>query len=402
MHSKHFRHGLVTEKLTWPGLYFFLICYLFLTPVSAWSESGLSKEKIPASLNPVFEHLLDLNRPDSTQTVNPEMIADLVGFVMAPKKKDRLYHADGPFEMTSAYHEFVFKKDLARILKLSYNPELPSFLTNPSSVRLSFWTHFGDGRKNLPKLWEFLNDDDMPVIVRGHEIIENTPDANTGGYYRYGLDRALILMKHNGNNLLISLSKQTGISDVGKKGVVLGSDDQWTYLYSDKKGLNKTGMGWVRSYMYDSFSAVVYYESPGEPTQVTCGAFKWINAGWKKINMVKEHHIHKGLQRYEQAFTSVVENPSLPDVSVMARTVRGISLMALGDLQQLNLSYLKSIRERYAGDKKLSSRWIADSLSDGQVEKMDRHELSAVVMLEYIKSLLGKPHDIDIASLSFP
>jgi len=237
------------------------------------------------------------------------------------------------------------------------------------------------------------------VIVRGHEIVENTLDVNTGGYYRYGLNRTLILMKHRGNNLLISLSKQTDVSDVGKKGLVLGPDDDWNYLYSDKKGLNKTGLGWVSSYMYDSFSAIVYYEMPGGAARVKCGAFKWLNAGWRKINMVKEHHIHRGLLRYEQAFKRIIEEPSLPDVSVMTDTFTRIANLKLGDLRQLNLAFLKSFRETHAGNKALSSKWVSDILSDGWVEKMDPHELRAVIMLEYIKSILGKPHHIDTAIL---
>jgi len=204
-------------------------------------------------------------------------------------------------------------------------------------------------------------------------------------------------MKHNGNNVLISLSKQADKSDVGKRGVVLGADTDWTYLYSDKKGLNKSGLGWVRSYMYDSASIVIFYEIPGEEKQVKCGAFKWLDAGWQKINMVKSHHIYKGLKRYGNAYKSIVENPSLPDVAVMAGAISKIRAMEMGDLQQMNRLYLKSIRETYAHDKSLSSKWVANLLKDEQVQKMDKHELRSVLILEYFKSVLGKTYHIDLA-----
>ena len=355
----------------------------------------MSKEQIPTSLNPIFEHLLALNSPDSTQPVDSKMINDLVAFVLAPKKKDRLYYSDGPFEMTSAYHEFTFDEDLSQILKLAYNPELPSFITNPTSVRLSYWTRFEDARENIPRLWECLDDEKLPIIARGHQIVENTPDLNTGGYYRYGLDRALILTKHQGNNLLISLSKQTGASDVGRKGLVLGSDDNWNYLYSDKTGLNKSGLGWVKSYMYDSFSVVVYYEIPGTTPQVKCGAIKWLNAGWRKINMVKEHHIHRGMLRYAQAFKAIVENRTLPETSVMVDKFKRLETMGIDSVQQLYLAYLKSFRKDHADDEALSRGWIADIVSDGQVKKINPREMRAAIMLDYIKSLLGKKHYID-------
>ncbi len=399
MHIYRFLSSTCIEKLKRIGLQVAVTCFYLLIPLSAWSGSAPDKELIPIGLNPVFEQLMALNHPDGSQTIDSASLDALVDFVMAPKAEGKLYHTDDLFEMSSAFYEFIFKKNIAHILKLAYNPELPSFLTNPSSVRLSYWTRHDKGRENHPKLWEMLGENQTPVIVKGHEIVENTPDLNTGGYYRYGLDRTLILMKHRGNNLLISLSKQSDISEVGKKGLVLGSDDDWNYLYSGKKGLNKSGLGWVKSHMYDSFSAIIYYEMPGETPQVKCGAFKWLNAGWRKFNMVKEHHIHRGLLRYEQAFKGVVEEPTLPDVSEIVKTYAKIKTMKMDALQQLNLAYLKAIRDQYADDKALSSKWVADTVSDRQVEKMDQHELRAVIMLDYIKSLLGKPHYIDMTKL---
>ena len=381
------------------ALQMLMICFFLHIPLTAWSGDSLKKEKVPSSLNPVFEHLRAINSRDNKLSLDSKMINDLATFMLVPKKQDAIYYSDGPFEMTSAYHEFTLDRDLSQILKLSYNPELPSFLTNPTSVRLSYWTHFEDGLENIPKLWEFLDGGKLPIIARGHEIVENTPDLNTGGYYRYGLDRTLILTKHQGNNLLISLSKQTDVSDVGKKGLVLGSDDDWNYLYSGKKGLNKSGLGWIKSYMYDSFSAVVYYEIPGEKPQVKCGAFKWLNAGWRNINMVKAHHIHRGMLRYAQAFKAIVENPSLPEVPVIVDTFNRIEAMEIGNLQQLYLAYLKSFREYHADNKVLSSGWVAECVLDGQVEKLDPREIRAAIMLDYIKSILGKPHYLDAAKL---
>jgi hypothetical protein len=373
-----------------------LLFAAFWVPSAAWSDNDVMEAKVPEALNPAFEHLLALSGSGARTAFKPEVIDGLLDFVAAPKEQDMLYYVDGTSKATSAYHEFAFDKELAHILKLSYNPAFPSFLTSPSSVRLSFWSEFGNGRQNLPKLWESLEDLDNPVIATGRETNETTPDMNTGAYYRYELDRTLVMMKHKGNNILISISKQTDVSGVGKRGVVLGDDADWTYLYSDKKGLDKPGLGWVSSYMYDSYSILVYYETRGEVTRVKCGAFKWLDAGWQKINMVKKHHIYKGLERFGHTYKAIVENPSLQDVAVMERVLPKIAAMEMGELQRLNRSYLKAIRTKYADDPSLSSKWVADLLKDEQVEKMDRYELSSVLMLEYFKSVLGKPSHIDM------
>lgn len=397
MYTKSISENIIDNRPKWLWMILLLLFVVFWVPSTARSDNDLMEIKVPEALNPAFEHLMALTVSGGTTGFKPVVIGGLLDFVTAPKEEDKLYYVDGTSKATSAYYEFALDTGLAHVLKLSYNPALPSFITNPSSVRLSFWSEFGGGRQNLPKLWDYLEDLGEPVIVSGQETVENTPDINTGAYYRYGLSRTLVLMKHKGNNILISLSKQTDVSDVGKKGVVLGADTEWTYLYSDKKGLNKPGLGWVSSYMYDSFSIIVYYETRGEVTRVKCGAFKWLDAGWQKINMVKKHHIHKGLERFGQAYKAIVEHPSLEDVVTMEGVFSRIEAMEMGELQQLNRSYLKSIRTKYTDDPSLSSKWVTDLLKEGQVEKMDRYELSSVLMLEYFKNVLGKSYHIDMA-----
>ena len=397
MGNKNILEDIIDNRLKWLWIVLPLLAAVFWFPPAAWSDNDLMEVKVPEALNPAFEHLLALTGSGETTSFNPEVVEGLLDFVAAPKEEDRLYYVDGTSKATSAYHEFVFDKTLAHVLKLSYNSALPSFMTNPSSVRLAFWSEIGDGKQNLPQLWNYLENMADPVIVRGRETVENTPDTNTGTYYRYELDRTLVLMKHRGNNLLISLSKQADISTVGKRGVVLGADSDWTYLYSDKKGLDKPGLGWVSSYMYDSFSIIVYYENQGEVTRVKCGAFKWLDAGWKKINMVKKHHIYKGLERFGQTYKAIVENPSLPDTADMEGYFSKIRAMETGELQELNRTYLKSVREKYAHEKSVSSRWAANLLKDEQVEEMDAYELRSVLILEYIKRVLGKSYHIEIA-----
>jgi hypothetical protein len=397
MYLKNISEGITHNSLKWFWIILFLLVAFSWVPPLAWSETGSMKVKVPEALNPAFKHLMALTGPDGDQEFRPEIMDGLFNFVVAPKEESSIYYADGVFKATSAYHEITFDRDLTDILKLSYNPDLPSSLMNPSSVRLSYWSENSAETDNQLKIWKNIGAMDGPVIVKGREVVQNTPDIHTGAYYRYKLDRTLILMKHNGNNVLISLSKQNGVSDVGKKGVVLGTDTDWTYLYSEKKGLNKPGLGWVRSYMYDSYSIVVFYETQGQVKQVKCGAFKWLDAGWQKINMVKTHHIYKGLQRFGQAYKTIVENPSLPDVAGMTEYFSKIRAMEMEELQQLNRSYLKSVREKYAKDKSVSSQWVANLLKDEQVQKMDKHELRSVLMLEYLKSILGKSYHSDLA-----
>ena len=44
-------------------------------------------------------------------------------------------------------------------------------------------------------------------------------------------------------NVIITVSAQTDVSSVGKKGYVLGADEDWDYFYSGKKGLTIPALG---------------------------------------------------------------------------------------------------------------------------------------------------------------
>jgi hypothetical protein len=381
-----------------------MVCMVSLISLSeaALPEKRPDEVKVSETLHQGLSHLLTfVGQGDPGEAaLNIKEITPVLEFVASNKPENTIYYVDESFGATSAYHEFVFEKDLKHILRFSYNPDIPASIIAPSSERLSRWSGMDGKDLNFPKLWLSLQNLEAPVMVRGVETVENTPDLFTGGYYKYDLDRSILLFRYEGRNVLISLSKQRDTSDVGKKGVVLGSDDDWSYLYSGIKGLNKTGLGWVDSYMYDSYSVIVYYEmDPGKPL-VKCGAFKWLKAGWKKINMVKKEHIYRGLQRYAETYKSIIENLSLPDADKIESAYTRISDLDIGTLRNINRKYLQSLKERYAEDQSMSAKWIADLFEgDALVKSMNRDELQSVLMLEYLKRALGKPYNIDLERL---
>jgi hypothetical protein len=381
-----------------------MMCMISLVSLAgtALPETKPDDVKVPEALYPGLRHLLtfvgqgDLGK----EALNIKEITPVLAFVASQKPENTMYYVDESFGATSAYHEFMFEKDLKHILRFSYNPDIPSFITTPSSVRISHWSGMDGKDLNFPKLWFSLQTLETPVMVRGVETVENTPDLFTGGYYKYDLDRTLLLFRYEGRNVLVSLSKQKDISDVGKKGVVVGSDDDWNYLYSGIKGLNKTGLGWVDSYMYDSYSIIVYYEMESGKPLVKCGAFKWLNAGWKKINMVKRDHIYRGLQRYAETYKSIIENLSLPDADNIESAYSRMSDLDVAKLRDINRAYLHSLKEKYAQDRSLSAKWIARLFEDDvYVNSMNRDELQAVLVIEHLKRALGKPYDIDLERL---
>jgi hypothetical protein len=378
-----------------------VIAALLLGPPAPSAAESLREVRTPRALDPAFAHLSTVTDSRRSAAFDPERIGPILEFVLSDKQPDVLYHPGKLEGATSAYHEFIIKRSLADFLQLTYNPSLPSYLTVPSTVRLSFWSQVeGENRRPFPQLWSRLDHLDEPIRIDGVEAVENTPDLFSGAYYAYDLDRTIILLRWHGKKVMLSMSKQRDRSEVGKKGAVLGPDKQWNYLYTGQPGLSRTGLGWVDSYMYDSFSVTAYVQMEGDPPRVRCGIFKWIRAGWAGINVVQTRHIHRGLVRFAEAFKPIVEAPQLSDTEELVRLFRRIEDLPDETLREKAADYYRRLEQRHGNDSPLLKDWFEGAFGiDGHLARMSRREMEAVVCIETLKYLLGKDHQIEVGNL---
>ena len=358
-----------------------------ISSIPAMATKGLKATKVPEALNQGLDHLLSLASPDSKNTFDIRRIKKILDFVVSPKSSSAMYYADNKFGANSAYYEYDIQSDLNHILRYAFNPEIPAFAFMPSSVRLSYWSDVNGHKPSLLKLWDYSANPGSPVIVKGVEHIEITPDLFTGAYYRYDMDKTLILSNYLGHNLLISISKQKDKSDVGRKGVILGKDEEWNYFYSGQKGLTKTGIGWAKSYIYDSFSVAFYYEVHEKSPMVKCGIFKWLRAGWANLNLVQKKHIYKGLERCSKDFKTILEHPSLPQAQDLARIFSNYYKLSNDDLRKKVKPHLRAL-ESLLDKENPRFKSFAEILKSGKyLSQMTRQEMQATLVLEYIKSL---------------
>lgn len=383
-----------------------LSLFVFLTlnvhADEAIGEDDASKNvQVPPALSPAFEYLLSYADESSPEKHNTNQIDQVIEFVNSSKDLQKTFSMGKRNGASSNYYEFSLNRSLKEVLDLVYNPDIPSHITTPASIRRSEWINVNGKKQKLPKLSDYFNDMAEPVLIKGVEFIENTPDTYSGAYYAYELDRALLMTHHKGRKVLISMSRQRDKSDVGKKGLVLGSDDNWDYIYTGQKGCTKSGLGWVESYMYDSASIAVYFEEDGPSPKVRCGLFKWLRAGWAGINMVKPHHIRDGVKRFAKPLINIVESPNLANTDQLAKTLRKINDMPEEDLRQKMQRYYLHLKERHRNQNRLARQWF-DQLTgnDGHLAKMNPKEMKAVLETAYVKHLLGKSTGIDIGFLS--
>ncbi len=376
-------------------LYRFILAVL-LIPGTLASTHGQEQQKIPERVYSALEYILSLSQ--SEVNLDPEQLSGLIHFVRSIPAKSSMPLQDRQ-GATGAFYAFSLNGHLSNVLDYAYNPDIPSYVTMPSSLQNHEWLtpQINDALRNLPRNVKSAGD---IRLLRGRERETITPDSNTGGYYKYTQDRIVALLPGPTGPVLISASTQTDSSEVGKKGCVVGKDKNWNYLYSDETGLNRIGLGWVDSYMYHA-SSVTIYVADASANMLHVGSFKWLNAGWAKINMVKSSHILNGIKRFASDFKAVLESPHLPDALTVARKYSELQQYSEQSLRQKVSPYLQAISGPAILDA--CSRSFKDMVSSGEyLHQMSRSEMIRVLLLEYIKEYIGKESLIRLATQSAP
>lgn len=354
------------------------------------AAASARRTDLPPDVISTLHYLLDLTKNEAGAAFDAQRIAPFMGFLLSPKQDNALYSADDSFDAPSAYNDFTVNTDLQHIIDYTLDADIPSFFFWPSSLRLTRWTRVDGGAQQFARLRSASAHLNAPFILKGTEHITITPDQHSGAYYSYDVDKMVILSPYHQGRVLITIYLQKDTSAVGRKGWVLGQDDEWSYLYTREKGLGLKGLGWANTYMYDSFNITVYYEAdPGKPA-VTCGTVSWVKAGWAGINMVQPKHIHRGLVRVAHAFTAVMENPRLPEPVRLAETFSKSRELPTPTLRKYVRHYLAGLEQRIASSEALWEK-VGDTFdSQTLLAQMNRDELYAVLALDYLKKILGR------------
>ena len=364
-----------------------IICLLQLTAFGSASEN---EQQIPDQVYTEVEYVLSLAKTESP--FDQTQVAGLVDFIanLPPDTGSGLKernHAEG------AFHSFTIERRFPDLLGYAYNPDIPHYFTMPSSLQNHQWitSEVENQLRRLTTEVETLQD---PIVLRGQESETITPDTNTGSYYSYRQNRVVLLMPGPTGPVMISASAQDEKSDVGKRGCIVGNDKDWNYLYSQKTGLNKTGLGWVDAYMYEAYSVMVYV-TDSSTGRIQAGAFKWLNAGWSKINMVRSHHILVGIERFAADLKAVLEAPDLPEIEEVSYKFQELRTKNEQELRRLVAPYLEFIASSDDAGSCPSS--FIDSVASGKyLEQMSNEEIIRILMLNYLKNHIDVPAGNDV------
>jgi len=378
------------------------VCLIFYS--QSFGNENLSETAVPETISPGLIHLLELVDPEKQVDFDSRRVAGVLNFIEIPKRQHVLYYADKRTGSPSAYYDFDIHRNLEDIIKYAFNPDIPAIAMTPSSTRLARWQPDGNGGQTYSGLWKELAGLKRPIVIKGTELLENTPDTFSGAYYKYDLYRTVVLFEYRHRNVLISISKQKDVSQVGHKGYLMGPDENWDYFYSGKPGLTVSGLGWVRSYMYDSYGISIYYEIDAQSPTVRCATFRWVRAGWSRFNVVKPFHIYKGSLRFATTFKEIMESTHLPDVDVLVNAFSKIMNLSVEELKEKLKLYVDILKKRYGQVPSKSVKWSPRIFEDKlQWPEMSKEEMQSALVVEYMKYVLGKTNLGEVnALLSLP
>ncbi len=374
---------------------------LLLLPIGAYATESRIEQEVVLSARDGLTYLLSFVGPAAagSETFQPDRISEILRFVTGAKDPHVLYHGGTFNGAACAYHEIDIRRGLDHILRLTYNPDIPAVAMMPASVRLAYWAEIDTPDNALPKIWEALPASETPQFFKGVEHIVNSPDQHSGAYFEYDLYRTLILMKYDGRDVFISLSRQKNVSDVGKKGVIVGPDGNWDYLYTGQAGVSYAGLGWVKSYMYDSYSVSFYVATEIAAPIVRLGVFKWMRAGWAGINLARPSHIFSGLERFAESFKMLLENPHLADAAEVSRVFA--SLKRLSDKEQRKIieGCLVEIEKKCRLERQFSDDYLKALSADRYyIDGLNEAERESLIALAQVKKLLGGAPSLELMS----
>lgn len=370
-------------------LFFLATCFLNMgLPNCGRADSPL---QLPPEVETGLTHLIALcasakNAPDP----DLKKISPVVGFISrAPDMA--AYTPEERGNTKGSFIAFSIDRPLPDIIRYAYNRQIPEGAINPSSINYAYWKELPKNGEVLPDVWKALNGISHPVVARGVMREAISPDVHTGAYYEYDLQRAFLIYRQDGKRVVVSLSNQLGDSEVGRKGYIVGQDQDWNYLYTQDQGLNRTGLGWVKSRIYSFTSVCFYIEDEARPGSVKIGVFQWLAAGWIGLNLVDSCHIHTGLLRYAQQFKSMMESDKMPDPQTLEHVYTALKKTQDCLLRQKALDVTRYIKLKAEQDDALKGKSAIRKMNvRAYVARLDKDRLISMLMREFVKYSLGK------------
>lgn len=346
--------------------------------------------KALSAIQPDIDYLIGQAGAAST-SIDPTRVKGLLDFVTTQHKDCAAIKPADLGKASGVFWQFSVKASLARIGSYFLNPEVPPQAILPGLVRLGGWRQADAVRQKIGPIWKSLPGVKTPQVVNGVEFEESAPDGSSGAYYNYEIKRYVAVFNEQGRDVAISVSRLKAPSTVGKKGSAVGSKSDWNFFYSGLKGNLLKAMGWADSYIYDSCSIYVMVEpAPGKPL-TTVGLFKWVNAGWSNINLVKRENILDGCKNLASLFKEMIESPALPPAEEIVKQAAAVAKLAESELRARVKPLAQLVEKIAPSNPNLSREEFAPLLKDaGYANILSKEEMQSELIKDFIRKAMRR------------
>lgn len=342
--------------------YFFI--FSSMAEGAAAGNALFSMFKPTSSINKkVEENINTILRCKNTNSKIPSVsqLAPLLEYMLVVNDDGKRVHPEKRSEGLGMYWSDAIPRPFFEFLRYVYNPDIPSELVYPAALRRGYWMPGSDILSLNKPLWVLAaNIDETPVILRGVEREEISPNEYSGCYYSYDQKRLLILLRYKDVPMLLSVSWQDSKSMPGRKGNFLGDYGNWDFVYTDNVGGTASGLGSLTTYIYSSSTITLLY--PKDDGTTGCSMFKWIKAGWGGINVVGRQDMIKGTDHNFSGLLQVLDRQ---------RDIKA------EELEAINKRYGKAPREEMLREVKPYVEELAKLSKNDEILK--RSEFQAVL-----------------------
>ncbi|MDE7469596.1 MAG: hypothetical protein K2M30_04845, partial [Desulfovibrionaceae bacterium] len=232
---------------------------------------------------------------------------------------------------------------ITHVIPYYFSNSIPLEVIHPAGVRSVITLR---GTEMIPQATtsQFLNKTLSSITSYiGYDKEETTADLFTGASYTYAIKKMRILLpEYKGKRIAIIVNKQLEPSTISTKTVTLGDDQNWNYIYSTLQGSLHASTGWVKSHIYDSAMIFLIVENPQDNT-TELFLFKWLRAGWLRINVVSSSHIYRGSKRVLYSINKVLSNPHVPSAQNIAKKYAELRKMDENQLRVLLKEYSEKL-----------------------------------------------------------
>ena len=356
---------------------------------AATFDPDSAKPNLPKELEKSLTNLLEAT-PAGKSAPDPADINMVLRFVTTAEPDANL-HPESRDYGSGIFYKDVIRQPLRTLVSYILDPAVPGEALYPSTVRRNVWQPGSEVLKNGLSLAESPYPPAAPLVTRGVEYEETTPDTSSGCYYSYKLDRLFVLTGMAGRTALLTVSLMPKESSIGLKGVIV-DDNKWEYVYTPVKGTNISMLNWAETYLYGSATVTVFIEPAAGSKTTDVYVFKWAKAGWSGMNVVKPSHILAGVKRYLGAFKLVMEAPGRPTPQSLAAWASELAGQPETALREGLAGLAGDLERRGAGDKILSQDEFQAVLKNGgYASSLSRENAVAEALKLRMRKAAGLP-----------